>query len=549
MKRTIRLIPMLLIIISLALGCSSAPNSPVEPSDSNTILDLPVFNVDESTSGHQNLGMWTLELNKEKQTLTASPNREAEAHFPVHTWINPVFTLITFDPLTGIAVVNATITNTFPISGYDVRLIVLTDNYGIRLLNADDWTSLWDNPAVGAQINPFKAFAKNEVKRLFSGNNTSHSEKLQLHFPPNSPTINIRIDASYPGNCEEPYEITNFIQEDLYYRQGSEAELKVDVHDWQNDVNAVSFWCPPITGSGVPLSFSKIDAARWGITLTNTTGAQAGEYTGCIFATSSNSGNLALFDVVKIHVSNESGVPSNPRLDGWWDVFYSSLYVAIVGNYAYVTDQTEGLKVVDISNPAIPDIVGYVDMPSSSLKLAIQGNYAYVAARGDGLKVVDISNPTKPVIVGGYDTPYDTHGVAVSGNFAYLADFGWGMIILNISDPENPVYVDDVYTSPNAQGVAYQNGFAYVSSGSEGLFKINVSDPDHPFIVSGWPVDTDDATNAVLRGNYAYVTDGSTGLRIINTSTPAPGIVGSCSTGGYAMDVVLLVSCQHSSVG
>ena len=48
--------------------------------------------------------------------------------------------------------------------------------------------------------------------------------------------------------------------------------------------------------------------------------------------------------------------------------------------------------------------------------------HAYLAAASDGLQVIDVSDPTTPTVAGSWVTPYQAWGVAVAGSYAYVAD-------------------------------------------------------------------------------------------------------------------------------
>jgi hypothetical protein len=57
----------------------------------------------------------------------------------------------------------------------------------------------------------------------------------------------------------------------------------------------------------------------------------------------------------------------------------------------------------------------------------VSGNYAYLANADDGLRVYDIGDPTNVVNVGHIDNGGRANGVAVSGNYAYLANANDGL--------------------------------------------------------------------------------------------------------------------------
>lgn len=61
--------------------------------------------------------------------------------------------------------------------------------------------------------------------------------------------------------------------------------------------------------------------------------------------------------------------------------------VSVVGSFAYLTDNTAGLRVIDISDPLNPAEVGRLAGPT--VAVAVRGRYAYCAT-GSGLKKVDL---------------------------------------------------------------------------------------------------------------------------------------------------------------
>ncbi len=211
--------------------------------------------------------------------------------------------------------------------------------------------------------------------------------------------------------------------------------------------------------------------------------------------------------------------------------------VAVNGNYAYIADYTNGLQVVDISNPATPTIVGYASSPGQEQAVTMDRSYAYVADGYSGMRIVDVSNPTAPAEVGHVDTLGYTWDVTVQGNYAYLADWSQGLDVVNISTATNPAIVGNYVTPGLAYGVAVQGNYAYVADGSAGLRIIDISNPASPMEVSSYNT-TGFVLSVAVSGNYAYVADDSSGLRIVDISTPThPVEVGVSGTPGSATDV------------
>jgi hypothetical protein len=300
----LRIICILILLASTTMvwsGCSNGSQNPVIPSG-NQAMDILPDQADSLDQQHHSIaGMWTANFNLETLDVSISPCREMSGHMNVTTLLPaPTFIVVSFDPFSGVMNVDATIRNPHNLDGYDLRLIVFTDNNGNRLMNPDAWTSLYDI-AGGTQVNPFVAFAKTVTLRKFAAY-SQHTERLQLYFPGGYTSVSFAIDVSYPGNCDEPYEITNFTQGILYEKSGYATKVSVNVYDWQNDTNSVQLVCPAIIGSN-PIGLGKINYTTWSGTLINTLGASSGTYYGYIAATSTNSSTLTLYDSVTISVS------------------------------------------------------------------------------------------------------------------------------------------------------------------------------------------------------------------------------------------------------
>ncbi|NIV33636.1 MAG: hypothetical protein GWN58_30575, partial [Anaerolineae bacterium] len=86
--------------------------------------------------------------------------------------------------------------------------------------------------------------------------------------------------------------------------------------------------------------------------------------------------------------------------------------VAVAGDYVYVAAFVDGLRIIDVSDPAAPFEVGFYYTGWYALGVAVAGPYAYVANDGSGLRIIDVSDPSAPFEVGFYDTPGYARGVA-----------------------------------------------------------------------------------------------------------------------------------------
>ncbi len=234
--------------------------------------------------------------------------------------------------------------------------------------------------------------------------------------------------------------------------------------------------------------------------------------------------------------------PANPTLLGSIGTNYAlGVILSTDGTKAYVTDESAGLKIIDISDPANPTLLGSIDTYRAyEVTLSADGNKAYVADVY-GLKIIDISDPANPTLLGSIDTD-NAYGVTLSadGNKAYVADSDDGLKIIDISDPANPILLGslDTYYAWKVTLSADGNK-AYVADLYDGLKIIDISDPANPTLLGS--IDTDNAHGVTLSadGNKAYVADLYDGLKIIDISDPAnPTLLGSIDT-DYADGVTL----------
>jgi hypothetical protein len=87
----------------------------------------------------------------------------------------------------------------------------------------------------------------------------------------------------------------------------------------------------------------------------------------------------------------------NVRFIGSYDTPYNAVDVAVKGDYAFVADQSSGLRVISIADPAHPTEVG--SSPAYATVVTVRDSYAYVAGASSGLLVVSVADPTHPTRV------------------------------------------------------------------------------------------------------------------------------------------------------
>ena len=141
----------------------------------------------------------------------------------------------------------------------------------------------------------------------------------------------------------------------------------------------------------------------------------------------------------------------------------------VAGSYAYVAQEAQGLRVIDISDPVNAVEVGHYDTPNYSMGVIISGHYALLSESA-GLRIVDITNPNAPSFVSSLDMPYAQalDCVVISG-YAYVADGHNGVAMIDVTNLANPILADMYNTAGAAKGVAEANGLIYVADDYNGL--------------------------------------------------------------------------------
>jgi hypothetical protein len=362
-----RITPLSLVLaVVLAVtfvGCSKNSTNPVE-SNSNQELNLPDIPVGEYQNNRSPVGFYSMEIDPEKLTATIIPDREILGHFNL-TGVLPVSVSVnSYDPLSGVVDADLTVENSFNYDGFDLRLIIF-ENSGHDLLNADSWTNLYDLPG-GLPINPFKAYAKSEPNRIF-GRFQQHTENYRIYIPRGNFNVKFAIDCSWPGNCHEPYEIRNFFQGYLVDQTDEQTSVYVDAFDWQNNIDAVYLYCPAVTGQQT-VQFNNFRDNKFKLDLINATGAQEGNYFGVVIAYSEG---LPTYSVVEIEVIQEKTIGAIFKDVGAFNGY--TLFAPLASYSTFLVDM-DGRIVNQWVDVSIPNSIAYLLENGHLLRMSHQSD-------------------------------------------------------------------------------------------------------------------------------------------------------------------------------
>jgi len=534
---------MILLTFNAFSGCSASSVCPLT-SDYPQCKTSPVSAITNHDGQYLLWGIYNIEFDFNEKQAVVEPLRSADTHYDItNMLIQPAcddclkIKVNSFDPVTRILDAEVTLRNPTEMSGYDVRGILYTDDYGHELRNADDWTALFDIPG-GEPLNPFKAFAKDHSKRMFAGE-VSHTEQYLIYIPvpPHYEGIKFAVEASYPGNCREPYSIDNCFQKMIYDSADSNGMVTVEAHDWQDDVSKVTLVAPEITGEQYTQMACQ-SGDTWSVLLYNKTDAASGDYRVRIIGSSADSGSTALYDYFTLTIS--PAPPSNPVdvTPPWLN--FSPKGICTDGNYLCLAAGVNGLHIFDVSGAGYPVWVNRVDTGGIARDVAVQGSYAYVADYYEGLVIIDIDPPESAYVVKTIETADYALSVALASGYAgvvgnYYGHDGW-LAIIDINQPEY-AFIANTVNMNAPSGIAMAEGYAYVGDESAGLQIIDIDPPESASVVK---TIGDSAGRADISGGYLYVAAGVYGLQIIDITQPKSAyIIKTVETAEYARDIAV----------
>ncbi len=180
--------------------------------------------------------------------------------------------------------------------------------------------------------------------------------------------------------------------------------------------------------------------------------------------------------IVDISTHNVLGATTKPSIA-------IAFGVSISGDYAYVSDAQNGLKVVNIATPSNPTVVGSVALGGmagkSAFKMSGASKYVFVANSTLGIiQVVDVTIPTAPILKTSINAG-SALGIAVQGNYAYVAMGGSGLKVVDITNPTSPISKGTFVETANAVAML-DNETAIIAQGMSGLTAVDVSNPSTP---------------------------------------------------------------------
>jgi len=507
----------ILIGIMVMVGCSTG-GSVTTPE-----MLQPIGSID---SNHGRV-IWTafdFVIDPEKLDVKIIYPREGDKHWNVTGFLLPPacpdcvkLHVIGVDPVEKIYSISVTFKNPTVLTGYDVRGIILLDPGDTReLVNAEDYTKIFDDDIL-ADMNPFKVFGKLTNKRSFSSAEIP-IELYEIRFPdPPDFAVSYVVDASWPGNQLEPYEIIDKNIDGNLDAIGLETRtVSCVVRDWQNYVEYVKL---DLSTLGFPeeITFNHGAGDYYYTDISNDYDAPAGEYE-CLISAKAEDSDWLLYDYITIVVDEW---PQGPPI--WVDTIGitgtepGNGYVTVTYGVAVDPDEPVHYNIYwDDTTPVdfgTADKVEDFDGSPHKVDGLTNGQTYYFAVRAeDDLGFEDANTnelPGTPFINPVEEWTVQTTGVFNSSPvFVDLNDDGTDDVVIGSEDDNNNVYALDgidgteLWTFPTGNWVDSSPAVAYETSGGInidiviGSYDGNVYRIDGETGVEVWSFPTGDLVHA-----------------------------------------------------
>jgi hypothetical protein len=199
----------------------------------------------------------------------------------------------------------------------------------------------------------------------------------------------------------------------------------------------------------------------------------------------------------------------------------NALYIK--NNRIYVGVKNSGLHVARIlpdgtlRNEAKVDI--QLRTNSTVHNIETHENNLYICT-SDGLKVLDISDPDQPVYQADKDMSENVRSITFGGGFAYISSYGNGIKIAPIGSNndlgpyESINFPRHLISGAKSLDIAYIDGFLFAACGYRGLLSIDVRNPLEPVVIESIEipgyckkVELNQGILGVMSQDYVYLFD------------------------------------------
>ncbi len=234
------------------------------------------------------------------------------------------------------------------------------------------------------------------------------------------------------------------------------------------------------------------------------------------------------------------GDPGHPAPDTYLLAAGYTVDLDVRGQCIYVANEVGGLKILDISVPALPTMIGDLDTIGAqewSYSVVTNDSFAFMGwFNTPFFRTVGVSDPTRPTFVGSCDPFEFAQDMVLRDSFVYCAE-NYKFQVVNVARPREPQAMGTCGLPDYSYEMDMKDTLAFVANGIAGLQIVNVARLDAPVVV-GSIAFSNPAVGVAVKDSFAYV--GANHLRIVNVARPSsPFVVDSVPLSVYGRAVTI----------
>lgn len=198
--------------------------------------------------------------------------------------------------------------------------------------------------------------------------------------------------------------------------------------------------------------------------------------------------------------------------------------VVVGGDYLYVADATDGLKVFQLAAVDRPvQVYGEVGQPAMSLWL--DGDELFVAGE-DSLRVLDVGTPGRPLELARLELPGTPEGLTAGDGAIYAALGEDGIAVIDATNRQQPRLRQRIQVGGPAHAVLLDGSVLYAAAGEAGLAVLDIDQNGRATLHDALEL-PGPALDVGKRGTALYVAGGEAGLLALDvTFARSPTLAG-----------------------
>lgn len=244
--------------------------------------------------------------------------------------------------------------------------------------------------------------------------------------------------------------------------------------------------------------------------------------------------------------------PASPSLISATELGSNGKKIIVHNGYAYVatSDDSQELKIFNISDPTFPLPLGNLNLPGSTdaTNLALSGSRLYLVRALDATEAelysINISNPAVPSLVYSQNFSDTVSDIVIDGKYAYLSTHIDNAEVIaidltaNYPTDNNITDEFDITGNENTRAISFLYPNIYVSSNQNKIYILNAQNPQSISELTQFSLSN--IGDIYIADNKAFFVDltSGTGLYIYDISTPSsPSSIGNHAVGANAFAV------------